>query len=142
GNRGASSFIKQKEVDKMNYSLNKSVAAKRVAVKGKKNLYKNEDWDLVDAEITDNAIIDKVDMKTLPDSLQTKSREDLKTFVAVKSKERTNIQQQIESVNAKREIWIINEKAKATSKTTTATLETEIEKIIREQARRFDMIIK
>ena len=142
GSRGMESYSKQKEVDKLNYSMNKSVAAKRVAVKGKKGLYKNETWDLVDADATDNTIVNKIDLKTLPDTLQTKSREELKQFITVKSKERNAIQQEIETVNVKRETWMIAEKAKASSATVNTTLETEIEKIIKAQAKRFNMIIQ
>jgi predicted transcriptional regulator YdeE len=142
GSMGAENYSKQKEVDKLNYSMNKSVAAKRISVKGKKSLYKNENWDLVDADANDNTIVNKIDLKTLPDSLQTKSREELKQFIGVKSKERNAIQQEIETTNIKRETWIIAEKAKASSKTVASTLETEIEKIIKAQAKRFDMIIQ
>jgi hypothetical protein len=142
GSRGTESYSKQKEVDKLNYSMNKSVAAKRISVKGKKSLYKNEEWDLVDADANDNTIVSKIDFKTLPDTLQTKSREELKQLITVKSKERNTIQQEIETINGKRETWIISEKAKASSATANATLETEIEKVIKAQAKRFNMVIQ
>jgi hypothetical protein len=142
GYKGKESFAKQAEVDKLNYSMNKSVAVKRVAVKGKTKLYKNSEWDLVDANTDDNSIVSKLDMKTLPDSLQSKTRAELQELVTVKSKERSAVQQEIETVTAKREIWLIAEKTKAVSKNNNPTLETEIEKIIKSQAKRFGMVIQ
>jgi hypothetical protein len=142
GYKGRESLAKQAEVDKLNYSMNKSVAAKRVAVKGKTKLYKNSEWDLVDANTDDNNIVRKLDMKTLPDSLQSKTREELKELVTVKSNERSAVQQEIKMVTAKREIWLITEKTKASFKNNNPTLESEIEKIIKAQAKRFGMVIQ
>jgi hypothetical protein len=45
-------------------------------------------------------------------------------------------------VNAKRESFIASEKAKGSVTNNDPTLETEIEKIIREQAKRFKMVIQ
>lgn len=142
GSAGQGYFIQQAEVDKKNYSLNKSVAAKRVAVKGKKELYKNTTWDLVDASAYDSLMVDKVDMKTLPDSLKTKSRTEIKAIIKEKNKVRTSIQKQIATTSTQRELYIAGEKAKSTTGNTTATLETEIEKIIQQQAKRFNMVIE
>jgi hypothetical protein len=142
GAEGETSYQKQAEVDDLNKKMNKSVLAKRVAVKGKKELYNNTSWDLVDAGKTDSLFYKKVDMKTLPDSLKTKSRVELKEVITKKSTERTLIQKDIERTNAKREQYIANEKKKSANQRTDQTLETEIEKIIRQQASRFNMTIK
>jgi hypothetical protein len=142
GSAGKANQAKQAEVDQMNYGLSKSVAAKRVAVKSKNELYSNSSWDLVDAAKSDSLIINKVDVKTLPDSLQRKSRAELQQFVKTKQKERTSIQKQIETVNTKREAYIATEKAKAASGGHQQTLESEIEKIIKQQAKRLNMVIK
>jgi len=141
GHAGASSFAAQGSVDKMNESLSQTVAVKRVMVKGKKELYKNTEWDIVDAANEDKDFVNKVDMKTLPDSLKRKSRTELKQLVDKKNKERITIQQDISKLAIKRDIYIQTEKARSSQKTQTATLETEIEKIIRKQAKQFRMII-
>jgi hypothetical protein len=140
GYNGPMGLLAQGSMDKANYSLNKSAAVKRITVKGKKELYKNSTWDLVDAE--GDGIIDKVDMKTLPDSLQKKTREQLKQIVKIKGTERSNIQKQIAGANTKRETYMAAEKMKNAAKNNTATLESEIEKIIRQQAKRFNMQIQ
>ena len=126
----------------MNYSMNKSVAAKRVAVKGKKELYKNTTWDLVDANESDTSFFAKVDMKTLPDSLQKKTRAELKQIVTKKNSERGNVQKEIAGISSKREEYIKTERAKLATKNNNATLESEIEKIIKLQAKRFNMVIQ
>ena len=142
GAYGASSYAAQADVDKKNYSLNKSVAVKRVAVKGKKELYKNTTWDMVDAAENDKRFAEKVDLKSLPDSMQKKSRKEIQYVIETKSTERSQVQKEIESVNTKRESWLATEKVKRASNNNTATLESEIEKIIKQQAKRFNMRIQ
>ncbi|MEO6232950.1 MAG: vWA domain-containing protein [Ferruginibacter sp.] len=142
GYAGQASMETQAKVDKMNYSMNKSVAAERVAVKGKKGLYKNEHWDLVDAEDADSTFIAKVDMKTLPDSLQKKSRTELKAIVNAKNMQRNNLQSQIADISIKRQTYINAARANKNNGNNNATLETEIEKIIKQQAKLFNMVIQ
>ena len=141
GSLGEESLNKQQEVDQLNYSMNKSVAAARVAVKGKKGLYKNTGWDLVDAYEADSSFISRVDMKTLPDKLKNLSREQLKTYVVKTNGERSGIQKEIERINTQREAFLVAEKTKRASGQV-ATLESEIEKIIKVQAQRFKMVIE
>lgn len=142
GKAGAQYLETQASVDKMNYSMNKSVAVKRATVKSNGKLYKNESWDMVDADGLDEKFIEKLDKKTLPDSLKNKSNEELKKIVKAKSEQRANIQKQITTANTQREEYITKEKTKNAVKNYTATLETEIEKIIKNQAKRFNMIIQ
>ncbi|MEO6723485.1 MAG: hypothetical protein ABIN67_24170 [Ferruginibacter sp.] len=142
GYAGKSNLAMQADVDQKNYSMNKSVAAKRVAVKGKKELYKNATWDLVDANESDSTFFAKVDMKTLPDSLQKKTRTELKQIATKKNTERGNIQKDIVGINTKREDYIKTERAKLATKNNNATLESEIEKIIKIQAKKFNMVIQ
>jgi hypothetical protein len=59
GYSGARGFSKQAEMDKKNYTMNKKVAAERVAVKANKKLYKTSKWDLVDAVADDKTFIEK-----------------------------------------------------------------------------------
>ena len=97
---------------------------------------------MVDADGIDEKFIDKLDKKTLPDSLKNKSTEELKVIVKEKSVLRGNIQKQIGEASTQRELFIANEKAKKAVKNNIATLETEVEKIIKEQAKRYKMKIE
>ena len=119
-----------------------TVAAKRTAVKGNAQLYNNSSWDLLDASAADSTFIAKVDMKTLPDSLKNKSRAELQQIVNVKNAERGIIQKEIGSISVQRENYINAERTKAATNNNSATLETEVEKIIKEQVKRFNMVIQ
>ncbi|MBC7947003.1 MAG: hypothetical protein H7Y42_03920 [Chitinophagaceae bacterium] len=141
GAKGKESYERQQKVDDMNRHYSK-VSAKRVEVKGNKKLYKNTEWDLVDASEENSKFIESVDIKTLPDSLKTKSREELKQFVAVKTAERTSIQKEILLTSAKREAYMVAERERSANASATTTLESEIERIIKEQVKRYNMIIQ
>jgi hypothetical protein len=142
GQAGRAAMSKQAEVDKLNYSMNKSAAAKRVSVKGKQEIYNNSTWDLVDASRTDPSVVEKVDLNTLPENLKSKSRTEIKQIVVKKSNERTTIQKEIAAVSVKRDSFIAAEKARRSTKNNEQTLESEIEKIIRQQAKKYNLIIQ
>lgn len=141
GTAGAGYYAKQGQMDVANTTMSKSVGLQRIAVKGKKELYKNDSWDMVDASTMDEKFIDKVDLKTLPDSLKNKTRAQLKEIVKAKNEERGLVQKEIGRLNTQRETYIVAERAKIAAKTNNATLETEVEKIIKEQAKRYNMKI-
>ncbi|MCY7290726.1 MAG: hypothetical protein LH615_00940 [Ferruginibacter sp.] len=142
---GASGYLskgKQVQMDAANVSVSKSAGIKRIQAKSSK-LYSNAQWDLVDAKLNDKEAIKKLDKKVLPDSLKNKTTEELELMVSQKSNERNNIQKEIAQVTIKREAFMNAEKVKNTTATNSAaTLETEVEKIIRAQAKLFNMEIK
>jgi hypothetical protein len=143
GSLGVANVAKQAQVDQLNKSAGVGVAAKRTAVKSNSKLYYNGSWDLVDAARNDKGFLDKVDIKSLSDSLQNKSRAEITALVKEKEEQRSRVQSEIANVNAQREKYIADEKAKAaTNNAQTQTLETEVEKIIKTQAKRYNMIIQ
>jgi hypothetical protein len=142
GADGKANFSRQGLMDVSNASMGKEVAAKRAAVKANGGLYYNGTWDLIDATRTDSSFISKVDMKTLPDSLKNKSRAELQKIVDKKNTERGAVQKEIMAINTQRENFIATERAKAANNNNTQTLESEVEKVIRQQAKRFNMIIQ
>ena len=143
GYMGRSKKELQGAMDIANSNINSYAGVNRAVSKSSSKTYNNSTWDLVDAKAEDNKILEKVDLKTLPDSLQKKSKAELEVIVNQKSKERAGIQKEMQDVNTKREAYIAAEKikrAKAGSKS--QTLEGQVEKIIREQATRFNMKIE
>jgi hypothetical protein len=142
GYAGASYAAKQKTMDVANASMSKSAGLKRIKAKGNAAVYKNAQWDLVDAKKDVSGAIAKIDKKQLPDSLQNKTTAELEKFVDEKSKERSAVQKEIISLNNQRDAFIAAEKAKNAGNKNQATLETEVEKIIKEQAKRFKMQIQ
>ncbi len=128
-------------VDRMNASMSKSAAIKRGKVKGNSNVYNKASWDLIDAKEKDKNAIAKLDRAALPDSLKRKTNEELEKLVDEKSKQRSATQKQIVELNTKRDAYIAAERVKnATNKTT--NMETEVERIIKEQAKRYKMIVQ
>ena len=132
----------QGSMDVANTSINTYAGVNRVVSKSSIN-YRNSGWDLVDAKGDDKKVLDKVDLKTLPDSLQKKSKAELEVIINQKAAERAAIQKEMQDVNKKREAFIANEKINKTKAgKNSQTLESEVEKIIRDQATRFNMKIE
>ncbi|HLG39881.1 MAG TPA: vWA domain-containing protein [Chitinophagaceae bacterium] len=141
GANGYSDFNKQGEVDKMNSAMSKSAGLKRATAKSNSLLYQNAGWDLIDATKNDSTgnFISTLDKKTLPDSLKNKSKEELQKVIDKKAAERSAIQKEIINLSTQRNAYIVTERAKNATAAKTATLETEVEKIIKEQVKRFNM---
>ena len=142
GYMGRSKKELQGAMDAANSNINSYAGVNRAISKSSSKTYNNSGWDLVDAKAEDSKILEKVDLKTLPDSLQKKSKAELEAIVNQKSTERASIQKEMQNVNTKREAYIAAEKIKkAKAGNNSQTLEGEVEKIIREQAKRFNMKI-
>ncbi len=131
---------KQKQMDFANTSLSRSAGLKRIQAKSSSKMYNNAQWDLIDAKANDKDAIAKVDKKLLPESLKNKTTAELDSIVIEKSKERVSAQKEIVTLTMQREAFINKEKAKQTN--ANVTLETEVEKIVIDQAKRFKMEIK
>jgi hypothetical protein len=116
----------------------RSAAAKRIAVKADKNVYKNDAWDMVDAQEKNKDFYKEVKKEALPDSLKALQPEALKIFIEGKTKQRAIIQDSIGLLAKKRAEFITNAKK---DNVKTATLESAIENIIKEQVTRFNMKI-
>jgi hypothetical protein len=128
-------------IDQANYAMSKSAGIKRAKVKANSKVYNNATWDLVDAKEKDKNAIAKLDRAALPDSLKTKTNEELEKMVEEKTKQRSVTQKQIEELSAKRDAYIATERVKNATKTT-SNMETEVERIIKEQAKRYKMIVQ
>jgi hypothetical protein len=119
----------QGSMDVANLTVNSYAGVNRAVAKASPGTYKNSTWDLVDAKEDDKKILDKVDFKTLPDSLQKKSKAELEMMVNQKSKERAGIQKEMQDVNMKREAYIAAEKIKkAKAGNHSQTLESEVKR--------------
>jgi hypothetical protein len=140
GARGGEYYSKQQKMDEANAGMSKKAAIKRAEVKSNSKTYNNATWDLVDRAGDSEAEIEKIDKKTLPDSLQNKTTGQLKVIVSEKKKERAAIQTKIILLNQQRQKFINDQKTKGSA--TVVTLETEVERIIREQVKRFKMNVQ
>ena len=141
GARGQEFYSKQEQMDVANAAMSKKAAIKRAETKSNSKVYNNAGWDLVDRAADNEAEIEKIDKKTLPDSLQNKTTAQLKVIVSEKKKERAAIQTKIISLNQQRQKYINDQKNKGGA-ATVSTLETEVERIISEQVKRFKMKVE
>lgn len=142
GARGQELYDKQQKMDVANSAMSKKAAIKRAETKSNSKVYNNATWDLVDRVGESDAEIEKIDKKTLPDSLQNKTTAQLKVIVNEKKKERAAIQTKIIDLNKQRQQYINDQKNKTAGSTTVTTLETEVERIIKEQVKRFKMKVE
>jgi hypothetical protein len=141
GSLGFANTQRQSALDAQNASLSKSAGLKRAEAKAMSNTYNNAGWDLVDAMKGDTAYYRKVDKATLPDSLRSKTPQELKMYVEQKAKERNAIQQEILTLNGNRNTYLVAEKAKMATGNKEQTLESAVETVIREQVKRYSMQI-
>ncbi|WP_420321600.1 VWA domain-containing protein [Flagellimonas sp.] len=89
------------------------VAVKRSVSKSSR-LYKNSNWDLVDAVEDSEEILEELEVDDLPSELKGKSDKEIKAYVMEKKAEREKIQKQIQELNKKREAYIAqNQKEEA-----------------------------
>lgn len=142
GYSGASYAAKQSKMDGLNSTMSTSAGIKRVTAKSNSAAYKNTEWDLVDKYKSDSISFNFITKAELPDSLKNKSKDELKIIVQEKSKQRTATQQQIIELNKQRDVYIAKEKVKRANSNYEPTLETAVEKIIKEQAKRYNMKIE
>ena len=105
GSAGKSKMENQAVQDYNAAELDEVVVVKR-AVSKSSRVYKNSTWDLVDAEKEENFGYDNLDKKTLPIELRNKSTEEIKVYVAEQSKKRSEIQEKIQELNAKRNQYV------------------------------------
>jgi hypothetical protein len=141
GFAGAGYAAKQGKMDVANAQASKKQQMARIKTKANAKVYDNSKWDLVDANnkgVLAEAIADK---DYLPDSLKNKSKEEIKKIVDEKSKQRAAVNQQITELSAKRDAYIADYRKKQAATKQENTMETEVEKIIKEQAKRYRMQI-
>ena len=141
GIAGASSAIKQSKMDAMNYDMSKAAGVKRIVAKGNKNVYNNTAWDLVDALEKDDKILDKIDINTLADSLKTKSKVAIKAIIVAQTNSRSIAQKEIGALNIKREAFLAAAR-KNNIKNGEKNLESEMERIIKMQAKLFNYVFE
>jgi hypothetical protein len=112
GALGHSKIAEQAEQDSNAQTYGSANAVKR-AVSKSSHFYKNENWDLVDAEAEEDFEYDDLDKGSLPAALKNKSTSEIKEYVAQKRKNREHIQDEIAALTKKRRDFV----AKQTTKT-------------------------
>tara|TARA_R110002051_G_scaffold66515_8_gene120464 strand:- start:18937 stop:20139 length:1203 start_codon:yes stop_codon:yes gene_type:complete len=130
GSLGKQKFIAQEVQDKNALSLQEAVAVKR-AVSKSSRLYNNKNWDLVDAFEDEDFEISEIEIDELPEELQGKNEQEIKSYVDLKKNEREKIQKEITEINAKRLSFISNSEKSSKS----GELENAMIQAIKKQAK-------
>ncbi|WP_149304003.1 vWA domain-containing protein [Pareuzebyella sediminis] len=105
GSLGKAKMKKQYVQDANAYEMEADVAVKR-AVSKSSRLYKNEQWDLVDASAQDDFDINQLDAASLPEELKEKNASEIASYIEEKKSERRYIQKEIQELNIKRENYL------------------------------------
>ncbi len=105
GGSGKDKAAMQAEQDMNAETYSKENAVSR-AVSKSSYLYKNESWDLVDAEKEEDFEYAKLKKSDLPENLQDKSEKEIRRYVSLKSAEREKVQNEIADLNEKRRKYL------------------------------------
>jgi hypothetical protein len=129
GNEGETLKQRQSEQDANANNLSPSVMVERSITKGS-GQYKNESWDLVDAE-KEGVNIENIPKDQLPEEMQSMTDKERKEYVDQKAKEREKIQTEINKLDQQRRDYISQ---KQTENQEENTLDAAMLKIIKDQA--------
>jgi phage major head subunit gpT-like protein len=129
GYNGENFKMRQEEQDANASSQAPEVLVERTVAKGS-GQYKNESWDLVDADKEGNINIDDLEEAELPEEMKDMTDDERIAYVKEKSVERERIQKEILELDKKRRNYV-TEKLEAGEDN---TLDAAMLKMIREQA--------
>lgn len=132
GKNGKQKMERQAQQDLNASSYSKANAVKRTVSKSS-HLYKNKSWDLVDAVEQEEVVIEDLKDDALPETLKGKTKEELKTYISNKQKERKAIQEAIQNLNKRRKTYLSEQQTEKTN-----GLENAMTKAIKEQAKKKD----
>ena len=129
GSIGTQKMTMQAEQDENAQGYSEANAVNR-AVSKSSHLYKNDTWDLVDAEKSNSVKYEDLKDSDLPAELKGKSKTEIKAYIANKSKEREKIQEEIQQLNEKRRQYLTNQQKEGSN-----SLESAMVNAIKKQAK-------
>jgi hypothetical protein len=130
GQEGEKNIVRQEAQDMNASQMNRKASVGR-AVSKSSAAYKNAHWDLVDAAADDDFDLSEISTEQLPAEMKNMSTKERKEYIEKKKKERSKIQSEIQSLNDKREAFILKQRKEDAQE---ATLGSALIKIVREQA--------
>lgn len=133
GSQGKNKAIAQAQEDSNALSYGEANGVARAITKSSK-MYYNGSWDLVDAEENEEVEIENINKELLPEALKDKSTKEIKALIEKKRAQRESINEKIQELKKKREVFI--KKAKKDNAET--TLEEAMVNAIKKQAKRKD----
>jgi len=122
GSYGREKISLQAEQDANAALYSTANAVSRTVSKGS-HLYKNDSWDLVDAEKEKDFNYENLKQEDLPDNLQGKTTAQLKNYIQKQRSERNRIQNEIAALNKKRRDYIAKNRGSQKNELENAMLE-------------------
>ncbi len=111
GRKGKEKAANQMAQDKNAQSVGGMAAASRAAAKSS-GLYRNEEWDLLDARAHGGKDVKTMAADELPAELRDLKPAEREVYLDGKAKQRTELQQKIAETNKRREVYIAAERKK------------------------------
>jgi hypothetical protein len=130
GAYGTESLARQEAQDINAASAGKGSFVQRAMTKSKKQ-YKNEAWDLVDAEKAGSVNLETLEEEALPEEMRKMSKGERKKYVEEMAKKREKIQKRINELSKERRAYIEKERGKLAEGN---TLDAAIINAVHEQA--------
>jgi hypothetical protein len=112
GAEGASSMARQSSADAQSAKMSPKVALERMQLKGKKAVYDNRGWDVIDATTNNAKFFEQTPDAQLPAELRGKTIEEKKQLVAARIAKRTELQGKIAKLEAERSAFLQADQAK------------------------------
>ncbi|MFT6793997.1 MAG: hypothetical protein ACJAR1_001998 [Rubritalea sp.] len=116
------------------YKAKEGAAVQRAITKCSQN-YWNSNWDLCDASNAKGFDWKKIEKKSLPKNLQSKSTEELKAYVTSNQNTRTEIQEKMKSASKARALFIEKVRANQKQNNKELTLDQAIQNAVKAQAK-------
>jgi hypothetical protein len=107
--------------------------AQRAVAKSNKEVYKNSDYDLVDALDEKKVKLEEVKEEDLPEEIRGKKLEEKQAYVEKNHKKPTDLQAKIKTLGAEREKYVVEERKRSAEKGV-ESLDTAVIKSVRDQA--------
>ncbi len=111
GSQGQAAQARQRSQDDLSASVSEAYLAKRAKAKAT-SVYKNSQWDLVDATADGAVELDSIPNEQLPEPMQAMTVEEQTHYIAEKKAERDSLQRQILELSDEREAFVAKEQEK------------------------------
>lgn len=112
GAYGKKYMIRQSAQDSNAMKMSEEAAIQRVASKSKK-VYKNAQWDLIDAVEEDSFELEKLPETALPDFMKKMTLKERKKYIEQKKIERTKITKEIAELTKKRDAFVAQKRTES-----------------------------
>ena len=134
GRAGAESQVRQQQQDALAAAPSAAAAGANVerSLSKAQAVYKNANWDLVDAAKENKVKLEEIDAKDLPENMKKMTPAERKAYVAEQAKKREALQKQINDLGAQRDKYVA-EKRREAAAGGPETLDAAILKAVREQ---------